>query len=235
MAAPVVQDVVKAAITELSQVPGLATQIYATPRLQQFVQNAFLLEVEEMWWPMLMWYQNVAIDPATGLLAADIAGPVSGVDEYGDVAAVYRDGTNDKINELPQSINPFALMGSGGVRFISADSTIDHRPFRVWPSGVSGNVAVWARQRPSMPMALTDKVYLDPLLLLFDACWMYTVDDGTVPAQVNKYQVLAANRRKKMLARYSQHPVALDTRYNWQDMLDQSDSSFFVLDQDPLA
>ena len=45
MAAPTVQDIVKAAITELSQVPGLATQIYATPRLQQFVQNALLLEV----------------------------------------------------------------------------------------------------------------------------------------------------------------------------------------------
>ena len=53
MAAPVVQDVVKAAITELSQVPGLATQIYATPRLQQFVQDAFQLELEEMWWPGL--------------------------------------------------------------------------------------------------------------------------------------------------------------------------------------
>ena len=44
MAAPTVQDVVKAAITELSQVPGLATQIYATPRLQQFVQNACCLK-----------------------------------------------------------------------------------------------------------------------------------------------------------------------------------------------
>jgi hypothetical protein len=87
-------------------------------------------------------------------------------------------------------------------------------------------------------MSLTDKVYLDPLLLLFDACWMYSVDDGTVPAQVNKYQVLAANRRKKMIAQYSQHPIALDGRYNWQDMVATDggwDGDFFVLDQDPLA
>jgi hypothetical protein len=84
-------------------------------------------------------------------------------------------------------------------------------------------------------MALTDKVYLDPLLLLYDACWMYTVDDGTVPAQVNKYQVLASNRRKKMIAQYAQAPLALDTRYNWQDMLDEGMNDFFVLDEDPLA
>ena len=64
---------------------------------------------------------------------------------------------------------------------------------------------------------------------------MYAVDDGTVPAQVNKYQVLAANRRKKMIAQYSQHPLALDTRHNWQDMVSLDESDFFVLDQDPLA
>jgi hypothetical protein len=238
MAAPVVQDVVKAAITELSQVPGLATQIYATPRLQQFVQNAFLLELEEMWWPGLMCFQLVAPDPATGLLSADLAGPISTIDDYGDIATVFHGGSHDKITELPQSINPFTLTSSGRVRFVSADSTIEHRPLRVWPTGATENIALFMRQRPSMPMALTDKVYLDPLLLLFDACWMYTVDDGTVPAQVNKYQVLATNRRKKMLASYNNLPLALDTRYNWQDMAATDggwDGDFFVLDQDPLA
>jgi hypothetical protein len=238
MAAPTVQDVVKAAITELSQVPGLATQIYATPRLQQFVQNALLLEVQEMWWPMLMLYQQVAVDAATGLLSADLVGPISSIDEYGNVAGVYQEGRHDKIPELPQSINPFALTGAGRIRYISADTTIEHRPFRVWPTGATGTVTVWAQQVPVMPMSLTDKVYLDPLLLLFDACWMYSVDDGTVPAQVNKYQVLAANRRKKMIAQYSQHPLPLDTRHHWEDMVATDggwDGGFFVLDEDPLA
>ena len=230
-----VNDIVKAAINELSQVPGLATQVYATPRLQQFVGNAVLLEHEEMWWPQLMMYQNVPIDPATGLLAADLQGPISYIDDYANVAAVYHDGRNDKIPELPQSINPFALSSAGRVRFISADSTIAHRPFRVWPTGATGNVAVWARQDTPSPATGTDKVYMDQTLILYDVCWMYAVDDGTVPAQVNKYQVLAANRRKKMLGNFSQHPLALDTRYNWQDMLATGDDSFFVLDQDPLA
>ena len=90
MAAPVVQDVVKAAITELSQVPGLATQIYATPRLQQFVQNALLLEsLKRCGGQQLMCSSMVASDPATGLLTADLQGPISTIDEYGDIAAVY--------------------------------------------------------------------------------------------------------------------------------------------------
>jgi len=233
--AVIVNDIVKAAINELSQVPGIATQVYASPRLQQFVQNAILLEIEEMWWPQLMFYQSVPIDPDSGLLAADLVGPISAVDEYGDVAAVYHGGTNQKVPELPPSVNPFSMTGAGSVRYISADSSTAHRPFRVWPIGATGNVDVWARQRLQTPATGTDKVYIDQTLILYDACWMYAVDDGTVPAQVNKYQVLAANRRKKMLARYSQHPTPLDPRYNWQEMLDQGDDSFFVLDQDPLA
>ena len=47
----VVNDIVKAVINELSQVPGVATQIYAAGRIQQHVQDALLLELEDMWWP----------------------------------------------------------------------------------------------------------------------------------------------------------------------------------------
>jgi len=230
-----VNDVVSSVINELSQVPGLATQIYATPRIQQMVQNAILLEIEEMWWPRLMMYQQVPIDSATGLLAADVQGPISAIDDYGDVFAVYRDGSNLKIPELPQSVNPFALTGVGAPRFISADSTIPHRPLRVWPAGATGNVVVCARQRTPFPASGTDQVYLDPLLISYDACWMYAVDDGTVPAQVNKYQVLATNRRKQMKANFSQHSLMLDPRFPSDQLLDQMDDTFFVLDQDPLA
>lgn len=231
-----VNDVVNSVIIELSQVPGLTTQIYSTSRIQQFVQNAITLELEEMWWPPLMWRQLVPLDPATGLLNADLKGPISYIDEYGDIAAVYPQDRNNKIPELPQSINPFAFTSSSQrPRFIEADSTLEHRPFRVWPLGISGSVAIWARQRLTLPLSPSDKTYIDPLLLLYDACWMYAVDDGTVPAQVNKYQVLATSRRKKMISRYSQHPLTLDPRFDYENLLDTGDSDFFVLDQDPLA
>ena len=65
MALPVVGDVVNDVITELSQVPGIATQLYASGRIRQHVQDAIQLEVNEMWWPIpdvlsegaTYWYQ----------------------------------------------------------------------------------------------------------------------------------------------------------------------------------
>ena len=33
------------------------------------------------------------------------------------------------------------------------------------------------------------------------------MDDGTIPAQVNKFQVLAQNRRRMIKASFGQHPL----------------------------
>ena len=228
-----VSDIVTACITELSQVPGLATQMYATPRLQQFVQNALLLEIEEMWWPDYMTFLGpIQLDGTTGSLTQDLVGPLGSITEYHDIAAVYRDGSNRKLRELPQSINPLTQMNGLSTLYIAPDYTTPARPFKVYPPSSSCGVVVWARQRPRTPLNMDDRLYLDQLLLQFDACWMYAVDDGTVPAQVNKYQVLAANRRKQMKAAFSQHPIALDPRYAYEI---DSDSGYFVLDADPLA
>ena len=234
----IVKDIVNDVINKLSQVPGVATQIYSAGRIQQFVQDAFLLELEEMWWPNYMTYIGpVPLDGVTGSLTQDLVGPLATITEYQDIAGVFRDGSNRKLRELPQSINP--LLQTNGLRsfYIAADYTTPARPFKVYPTNSTIAVVVWARQRPKLPLGLNDTVYIDQLLLSYDACWMYCVDDGTVPAQVNKYQVLAANRRKKIIAAFGQHALELDPRFpegvgisgEWED------TTFFVLDQDPLA
>ena len=210
----VVSDIVNACITELSQVPGIATQIYSAGRIQQFIQNALLLEIEEMWWPDYMCYIGpIPLDGATGSLTLDLVGPLSTITEYHDIAAVYPGTSSRKLRELPQSINPRSLNSGMGSWYIAPDYSSPARPFKVYPPNSSGDVVVWARQRPKLPISLTDKVYIDQLLLQYDACWMYCVDDGTIPAQVNKFQVLAQNRRRMVKAGYAQHPIELDPRY----------------------
>jgi hypothetical protein len=221
-----VSDIVSAVITELSQVPGIATQIYSADRILQHVQDAFLLEFETFWWPDYCAYIGpIALDGTTGSLTADLAGPLGNVNEYRDVGAVWPSDSSRKLRELPQGINPFTLTGgnSTGGWYITPDSTTN-RPFKVFPITSTGSVVVFARQRPTLPLATTDTLRIDSLLLQYDAAWMYTVDDGTVPAQVNKFQTLAANRRKAVYASYAQHPLDLDPR-----MPMYGDSDFFTV------
>src|SRR3954469_20758725 len=100
--AALVSDIVNAVINELSQVPGVATQIYASGRIQQHVQDALLLEMEEMWWPDYMaWIGPIALDGTTGSLTADLVGPLATIKEYRDLAAVFPSSSNRKLRELP--------------------------------------------------------------------------------------------------------------------------------------
>lgn len=234
MAGTVIGDIVGDVITEISQVPGVATQIYSQDRIRQFVQNAWLLEINELWWPTYMFIQTVGLDGTTGAITADLKGSISFVDDYEDIQSVFPEGSNRKLRELNQSINPQAMV-SGKAWYIAPDYTYAHRPFKVYPPSSTGNVVVVARQKHELPFTLDTVVYLDRLLLMYDACWMYTVDDGTVPAQVNKFQMLAGNRRKQIKAGFAQQPLELDPRFPSGELLQGADSGWFTIDADPLA
>ena len=213
MAQAVVSDIVKAVINELSQVPGISTQVYSSDRILQFVQNAWSMEIEEMWWPdYMVWCVNIPLDGVTGSLTQDLSGPISNIDEYGDVRIVWPENNmGRRLTEMPADVNPNALTGTGQL-FMYPDYSVPHRPFRVWPVGATGVVTVHARQRNKLPMVMTDVVYIDPLLLQYDSAWMYCIDDGTVPAQANKFQGMATTRRRMMKTRYAMQPQTLDAR-----------------------
>jgi len=231
MADTKIGDVVSDVITELSQVPGIATQIYASGRIRQHVQDAITLEQDEVWWPALMYYQQVPLDGINGLLTQDLKGPIGFVDSLDDIAAVYPEGSNRKISNLPPSVNPFNLTSTAFAPvFISADATAAHRPFKVWPNDSKGSVVVFARQPAPIPVNDADKLYMDRLLITYDACWMYCVDDGTVPAQVNKFQMLSVKRRKQVIAATVQHSMLLDPRFPADPNLFQDfDNAFTVV------
>ncbi|HEY4383136.1 MAG TPA: hypothetical protein VGN34_01490, partial [Ktedonobacteraceae bacterium] len=179
----IVQDIVNAVITELSQVPGVATQIYSAGRIQQYVQNAFLLEFEDEWWADYMTYAEAGLDGITGHLTNDLVGPLGPITEWRDIYCVWPKGRNRKLRELPQSMNPTSISGGTVAVYMAPDYTAAARPMMVYPITTTGSIVALARQRPELPLDLLDKVYIDALLLQYDAAWMYCVDDGTVPAQ----------------------------------------------------
>jgi len=231
-----VSDIVSSVITELSQVPGVATQIYASDRIRQFVQNAYRMEISEMWWPKYMFYQTVGIDGTTGSITSDIKGPRNFVDDYENIAAVYKDGSNRKLREFPQSVNPNLMNTGMSTWYVAPDYGVPHRPFRVYPTSSTYNVVVWARDSETLPLTNGSNVGIDDLLLTYDACWMYAVDDGTVPAQVNKYQLLAQKRRSRLKAMLAQQPLELDPRFpSGAIVYDEPQQDWFTLDVDPLA
>jgi hypothetical protein len=230
-----VDDIVQDVITELSQVPGVATQLYASDRIRQFVQSAWLLEIEEMWWPDYMMWFNIPIDGVTGMLTQDLVGPISSISDFGDIAMVMPSDSNKRLRILPPGMNPFTFVSSSGRPvYMAPDYSAKNRPFKVYPATATGNVAIWARQRNAVPFSSDDLVYLDRLLLMYDAAWMYSIDDGTVPAQATKYQQLAVKRRKQMMEAFAQQPLALDPRFPDASIMDGIDNTTFTVGVHPI-
>jgi len=224
-----VDDIVADVITELSQVPGVATQMYSSDRIRQYVQDAWLLEIEAIWWPEYMMWFNVALDGSTGSITTDLTGPISSIDSYSDIQAAFPATSNKRLRELPPGLNPYTLTG-GQAMYMSADASVPHRPLRVWPADATGNIAIRARQNEPIPFTSSSTVLLDRLLLMYDAAWMYAVDDGTVPQQVQKYQMLATKRRQQMIVGHNQQPLALDPRFPDASLMDGVQNDFFILD-----
>ena len=96
----------------------------------------------------------IQLDGTTGSLTQDLVGPLGSITEYHDIAAVYRDGSNRKLRELPQSINPLTQMNGLSTLYIAPDYTTPASTVQ----GVSSkqlrhvSVVVWARQRPRTPL-----------------------------------------------------------------------------------
>ena len=86
-------------------------------------------------------------------------------------------------------------------------------------------------QRPKLPLDMTDKVYIDQLLLQYDACWMYAWMMGR---SCTGEQVSSAGTEPQDHDEVWIGTAPAGTRSTVPNETG-SDSGYFVLDGDPLA
>lgn len=227
MAIPQISDIIEEVIIELAQVPGLNTQVYAAPRIRQFIQSASIMITDDHWWPQLRkYFYNVATDPLTGKLVADLTADLANheIISYQDIEAVFPTGSNKQLRAMPSNQNPALLVNNTTNAFyIMPDMTIEKRPFKVIPVSATDTLTVIARQRPIIPSGDDDYTYLDRLMLTYAAAYMYAEDDGTNPGAIAKLKGLFETRRDQVLANWQEHSVPLDGRwgmseYEWMEV-----------------
>lgn len=206
-----VTDIVNQVIVELSQTPGLSTQIYASPRIQQLVEDAILLVTEEYWWPSLMQWYQVTIDGVTGKPTSDLTNSSGSITRFEDIYAIYIGGSNRKLRTLGNDQNPYNLTGTTTL-YIEADVP-SLRPFKVWPQTATDAVVVRGRISNVLPISNQTIVLLDKLLIAYTATYMYAEDDATAPGAIAKFKDLAQKRLDQLMTAQQNAPIELDGRY----------------------
>jgi hypothetical protein len=239
-----VQQIVDQVIVELSQVPGSSTQIYATPRILYYVQDAFDMIFQQHWWGDYCDWVDGQLDGTTGRLVADVIpqGPVMvngapvPITKYGNIRQVFIGTTNREVRELPARMNPNLVTGTM-VMYKRRDNINPNRPIRFYPVDAIDTVVMEVRQEPPHPFALTDTIYFDPLMLVLATCYMYAADNGTNPGQINKFQSMFTKRMSDMVAAEGDTTVLLDPRFPadelWQE--DTNAGNGFTIGISPLG
>lgn len=221
MAVPLVSDIVDATIIELAQVPGLNTQVYATPRILRFVEDATVMLVDSEWWPQLRkFFYNVATDPLTGLLINDLVADLANheIVHYEDIENVFPSTSSRPLRGLPSNLNPALIVNNTtNAIYMLPDLTVEKRPFKILPVTATDTYTVVARQRPVIPQSSSDKVYLDRQLLIFAAAYMYAEDDGTNPGSIAKFKGMFEARKMQVMNSWQKHRVPLDSRFGMSE------------------
>lgn len=211
-----VSDIVDAVILEISQVPGVSTQIYAEPRLLQLVEDAFDLVFQENWWNAYSSYVTGTLNGTTGLLTADILpttpSAIVPISSYTNIRTCFMSTRRRPIREFPPMTNPNSISGSLPL-YKMPDYTFPNRPIKFLPVDATGDVIMEVRQEPLHPFALTDTIYIDTKMLVWGAAFLYVSDDGTNPGQVAKFQQLFENRLKRMKAAEGDIKLSTDDRF----------------------
>lgn len=208
-----VSDIVNSANTLLSMVAGVSTQVYGTPQLQQMTEDAYLLMIEEYWWPVLMDYYKVTPNGTTGISTTDLVSVLINhkVQRWEDIEHVFVAGSNFPLPALPPRFNPYTTSGTGGI-YVAPSAVNLQRPFKVWPLTTADNLVVRARAFPVLPMSSTDTVYLDKLMLTYLVCYKKAEDDGTNPGQIAKFKAMFEKRLMQMKSAETNQALQLDPR-----------------------
>lgn len=191
---------------KLYQQAGLGVQIYSQDNIAKKIVEGFdlLFTNNDKKWKRFNVYVQKTLDGTTGRPTT----VVTEITSYEDLYAVYRENSDQKLSLFSSERNPFNITGTQAYQYMP-DAT---HLIRVVPFTSTGNIVLFGRQRPSTyPFTLDDIVPFDYLALEYYAAWSYCVDDGSNPAQADKFNGLFEERVNQLYKSQASEPISLNS------------------------
>lgn len=193
-----VSDIVSEVQTELSQVAGAVTNLYGTPRTIQHIQDAYLALIEEFGDRDLISFSKETLDGSTGVIDTNLTTALSNhsISRFEDIINVWVDGEDCPLPILPPNLNVYNITGDTP-KFVTNNSTTA-RPFKIYPLAATGDVVVQHRAYPDLPLDEESYIYIDRLLIVYYAAYLYAQDDAASPGQIDKFERLFNDRLRNV-------------------------------------
>ena len=200
-----VSSIIRSVISELSQVPGTGVQLYAEGRILNYIQAAFDLVFEKVWWEDYMEWNLFTLDGVSGLPTTN---PTT-IARFTDIRSCFWSTTTYRLRRCPEDLNIYSVTGTTG-RYIEPTATTG-KVFQIWPNAAAGTVRIHSRARPADLTTSTD-IKLDRLLMVYGAAWMAAQSDGSNPGEIDRLGRAFNKRFEDVRASRSEIPSDLDYR-----------------------
>lgn len=204
------EELISRTITRLSMVPGAGVQTYAESQIGEMIYHKFETARISAWWDDLMVYQELSTDAdgvPTNTIVREYTDPNDPKDEilihsYTDIQHAWETGQKHPLPTTPRRVNPSATVYGKRVE-PHAEKVVKFR------NGGDGEKFM-IRYRQWYPMFLAqDTVPFDEQLLILGACWDYLEDDGTNPAQTEKFKMLYTERMELLISAEGNEAIKL--------------------------
>lgn len=219
-------EAVEDTIRRLSEIPGLATQVYSEERIVRLLNSAFKFLRSHCDWPELMTWHTRTLDGTTGKVTQripNVLGPK-------DLKFIYPVSSDQKLAILPSTINPNNLAAGNQPRWVQLLGVVDDPLqtdgkflFRLWPSQSVGDINILVKSnRVWAASDLNSELWLDDEALILHACVRETSSDGANQAEQADFAEQLKDRMKQITRENTNLPTDINpgsttTPYNWFD------------------
>lgn len=207
------QITVRDAITQVARNCSLVNGVNMTPYSDDTILGYLIAAHEHIigeseWAEMIVW-RTRTLDGVTGLVTQLITDTVN----WKSIVRIYHELYQTPMPVLTSYINPlFDSTLAQGYRGIppEEDNATDAGKYLVkfYPPNLTGTVLFQIHREVDFETDTT-VIPIDWWLHVYLASWMYAVDDGTNPAQIDKYLKLADKRMKQVNAMENSRPTSL--------------------------
>lgn len=187
------QNLTQTIIKKLALYSGTDVQIYAEDRIADMVKDAYKELIEERFWSDCMQWYEFNLSGSLGVVNENVIDNITDINDIECIFSEYnqrRQLRKAHNTTIPQTIE-------GDVPQLYTTSANPNKLFAVIPFNSTGKLYVRARHKLN-EIYPQDLVPFDKLALIYKVCWQYTVDDGTNPAEQQKFLKLFEDRMREL-------------------------------------
>lgn len=201
------QRTLREAVTQVTRNLSLVNGTNMTPYSDDLIVSYLIAAHEDImgeaeWAEMIVWRPRV-LDGVNGLITELI----TDTDDWKKVRRIYHESTQVPMPMLSSYTNPQTTQVGFGYRGIPPEEDNPNPPSTItgkylvkfYPLTLTGNVMFQIERDVDFTKDET-VLPIDWWLHVYTASWMYAADDGTNPAQLQKYVQLSKRRMGQVMA-----------------------------------